>query len=60
MSREQREFLDLLTEEMSDTKYQEDLRALITQRPQVYREKVEAQELGMSSIRKTDEGYKKR
>ena len=59
MSREQREFLDLLTEEMSDPKYQEELRALVTQRPQVYREKVEAQELGMSSIRKTDEGYKK-
>ena len=59
MSREQREFLDLLTEEMSDAKYQEELRALITQRPQVYREKVESQELGMSSIRKTDEGYKK-
>ena len=59
MSAEQKEFLVTLTEEMSDVKYQKELRALITQRPQVYREKVEAQELGMSSIRKTDDGYKK-
>tara|TARA_R100000005_G_C4993153_1_gene200249 strand:+ start:2239 stop:2574 length:336 start_codon:yes stop_codon:yes gene_type:complete len=55
----QDEFLEMLTAELSDPKMQEELRAVITQRPEVFRDKVEAQELGMYSIRKTDDGYKK-
>jgi len=55
----QDEFLQLLTAEVSDPKYQEEIRQVVTKRPIVYREKVEAQELSERGIRKTDDGYKK-
>jgi len=56
---EQDEFLEMLTAELSDPKYQEEIRQVVTKRPEVYREKVEAQELGGRGIRKTEGGYKK-
>jgi hypothetical protein len=54
----QDEFLEMLKAELSDPKYQEELRMVITQRPENYRKKVEAQELGMENIMETEEGYR--
>jgi len=54
----QDEYLELLTIEMSDPKYQKEMREVVTKTPENYRNKVEAQELGDENIMKTEEGYK--
>ena len=51
------EYMELLTVEMSDPKYQKEMREVVTKTPVAYRNKVESQELGMENIMKTKEGY---
>ena len=51
------ELMVLLREEISDPKYQEEIREVITKTPEAYRNKVEAQELGFDNIMKTEDGY---
>lgn len=57
MSRELREFITMLKEEMLNAKEQSEIQTLIKNKPEIYREKVEGQELGMDGIMKTKEGY---
>ena len=52
------EYMELLTVEMSDPKYQKEMREVVTKTPKTYRNRVESQELGDENIMKTEEGYK--
>jgi hypothetical protein len=51
------EFIDIFTEELLNPKIQKETQMVIKNRPEIYREKVEAQEFGMDGIMKTKEGY---
>lgn len=53
------EVIELLTVEMLNPKMQTEMRQVITQTPEIYREMVENQELGFAGIRKTLEGHVK-
>ena len=53
------ELVEHLTLEMLKPKEQAELRQLITQTPELYRDKIENQEFGFAGIRKANEGYKK-
>ena len=58
VSNEFDEFMTLLTEEMLDANIQYETQLLIKNRPEVYRKKVEAQELGIDNIMETTDGYR--
>ena len=52
------EFMEMLKLEVSKPKYQKEIREVITNKPDAYREMVEAQELGFADIMKTEDGYR--
>lgn len=58
VSNELDEFMEMLKESMLNAKEQAELQLLVKNRPEIYREKVEAQELGIDGIMKTTDGFR--
>ena len=53
------EYMEILKDEVSKPKYQKEMREVIVSKPDAYRDMVEAQELGLDDIMKTEDGYRR-